>query len=693
MANKRDIPFAGLYYREIKEQLVKYMRQNLPAGWDENENEPLTQIISAFAYGLHQTNALLDYVASNIFLGTVQDRAALANILRLIGVRLRDVRPSTAKLLVEIASLPSNTTVLIPAGTRFATKGDPQVIFSTVEDVETPGISAIYGVSEDKTTFNISLSVIANALKINVQSPANTGVKGVWEYYDASEVAGHPDTVTWDGAYLWFTLNSIFGDQEYSGIQVTIESIQTGNKVTKVVEYSDGKNRVSILGTMGQGETPSTDKDDYVVHVHWRPLVMEENEIHSDTGDWLETGEKTIQWQLPEGPNQEWGQDESGRYLLRYRCIDGSLVNMQATITEVGGKIYIPVQVKQGSSQVDSFTSQGEPNQTYVLSGWRVADQSMYIQVDTGEGSGPEDWTQVDDLFASTKNDPVYEVEVNEELEQVTIRFGDGEHGRIPPEGATITVSYWVVPPDVDGNVAPGTISVLIDGNSHLGQVWNPRAANGWYPPDGATQESLESLRVLGPSMAWNRGIVLHTNDVTAVLEEYRTSGGGNPIGRAIVRDTDVSPSTIEVAVLGSGGGFLSQEQKDDIQDWLNGNSIKGYPGRLILGMRAFVTDVNLVTVDVQVKVTVPSNSPVTTNMIQEYVKGLLDPLSKEGGVWRWGTDGKMDRLVASWLVYQIYKLNVDIQDVQVTKPTEAVWFRGKTLPTPGNITVEVVNA
>lgn len=696
MANNNvDIQFAGQYYEQIRDQLVKRMREVMPAGWDENENEPLYQIISAFAYGLHQTNALLDYVASNMFLATVQNRRSLRALLALIGVALREVEPAKARLVAKLTTDISAKTV-VPVGGTFGTKGDPQVVFSTRDEFAFDGNEAT-STWQDGTPPNILYfghnRVMFTGVDFSVGTPATTPPKGVWEYYDANTVAGNPDAVSWDSQNLKFTLDTIFGTDDYSGATVTMVYLPTGYAVDIVTSYESGHNIAKTAITFGQN-TPSTDPKDYQVKVQWRPLALTTNEVRdSVTGtDFGATGTKQLRFTLPEGINQQWGQyGNDALFAIRYRCQNNGDISGLVVTPTMAGDQYVAFDVYQGNSAIDTFTGTGEANQVFSLSGWQVAEGTIVVQVD--EGDGPMVWTQVQTFQGATNMATVYMVQVDDDNQRVQVVFGDGTHGRKPIDGADITVNYWIVPADVDGNVAQNTITDNLDGNANIDGPWNPKQASGWQEAEGSTQDSLALVRATGPTRAWVKTTVINPNDVVAVIDGYiDPDTGNNPVVRALVVENGVGQNTIDVVVIGDKASYLTDAVKQDIADWFNGNAVKGYPGRVLLGVKVHISDFVLVPVDITATVTVPEGSAVTQSLLEQALNSLLDPVARENGRWRWGNGGMYQTINPSWLVHQIFLMHPDIQAVQVTTPASSITFKDRELPTPGTITVGVVN-
>lgn len=102
-----------------------------------------------------------------------------------------------------------------------------------------------------------------------------------------------------------------------------------------------------------------------------------------------------------------------------------------------------------------------------------------------------------------------------------TVRFGDGEHGRLPPAGTQFTVSYRTGP-GARANLAPGTIAGVVDPVSGSPTITTvptgliTAATNPFAVVDGADPEDVERAKRMAPEQY---RAILHR----AVLEEdYR---------------------------------------------------------------------------------------------------------------------------------------------------------------------------
>jgi Bacteriophage tail sheath protein len=83
--------------------------------------------------------------------------------------------------------------------------------------------------------------------------------------------------------------------------------------------------------------------------------------------------------------------------------------------------------------------STGEPGLEVRLPHRGVDPMRFVVMVEQGEGWTT--WSAVEDLTGSGPDDAYFMVVVDEEGRAV-VRFGDGEHGAIPPKDATILASY-----------------------------------------------------------------------------------------------------------------------------------------------------------------------------------------------------------------------------------------------------------
>jgi predicted phage baseplate assembly protein len=135
--------------------------------------------------------------------------------------------------------------------------------------------------------------------------------------------------------------------------------------------------------------------------------------------------------------------------------------------------------------------STGRPDQTRAFPARPVSPDSVVIQtIDASDR--PTTWERRDDFFASRKTDAHFVLDAAAGV----IRFGDGEHGLIPPAGHQIVAIAWRSGGGAAANaVGPGAVKTLISQIAGVEKVTNLRAATG-----GAEEQSIEDFVKRAPS-------------------------------------------------------------------------------------------------------------------------------------------------------------------------------------------------
>lgn len=160
-------------------------------------------------------------------------------------------------------------------------------------------------------------------------------------------------------------------------------------------------------------------------------------------------------------------------------------------------------------------TSDGSANQTFTLLQTPVIDGSLYLSVQVAPVGDPQLWAQVDRIIEAAPNANAYVTSVNANG-AMSVTFGDGVTGAIPPTGAVIYATYRIGG-GPQGNVGAGTINtfpnvtpiVAASGNTLSAAtllVTNLLPANG-----GANAESISSIVAHAPASfaAQSRAVTL----------------------------------------------------------------------------------------------------------------------------------------------------------------------------------------
>ena len=132
-------------------------------------------------------------------------------------------------------------------------------------------------------------------------------------------------------------------------------------------------------------------------------------------------------------------------------------------------------------------------------------------------------WEEVESLFASTPADTHYATSIDED-DRLSVLFGDGRRGAVPPAGAEITAIYRIGL-GARGNVGAETLSVFLTAVPEIAAISNPFPAEG-----GADRESTEEAKTSGPG-----SVIAQERAVT--LQDYELLAEGFPgIGKAKAR-------------------------------------------------------------------------------------------------------------------------------------------------------------
>lgn len=136
---------------------------------------------------------------------------------------------------------------------------------------------------------------------------------------------------------------------------------------------------------------------------------------------------------------------EDDLYWLRATILDGAF-ELPPRIETVRLNT-VPVAQRDTASEVISFTSDGSPRQVFKTDSYLALGAVNFVQVREHDGRW-KDWTEVetsDDAFGSLgPNEEKYSVVKDRAAGMTILIFGDGKHGRIPPEGKDVVrlVSY-----------------------------------------------------------------------------------------------------------------------------------------------------------------------------------------------------------------------------------------------------------
>lgn len=714
-----DFQYTAHFYPEILEDLIQYMRNACPELTDEDPTEPHIQLVRAFALSYHLNACLLDLVANEMYLPTAKLRASHKNLLALIDYQLKQASPASAELVAQLSKTFAAPATIVIAKSVFSTaetRSAQSVEYECLENVSTidrtdqmsagygadggdtgpglsditaalnsaggPGTSGGWGPSAGDALYIGHRGVMFDRLDVDIATPY-TGGTPVWEYYDGNYDQDQPDLVVNLGAALEFTLTSLLGTTTKVGTVVRVRSAITGAFQDLVVVYSGGLNKITTTGVgafLGQS-SPSTNPTDYIVGSDWHELP---NLV--DTTNTLNV-DGTVTWTLPKDVTHNWSKTTVGTgifaveaFWIRLRMIVA--VGGEGTINRIQidqGKQYLSFEVSQGRTQSDNplGSSDGSPTQQFVLTQFPVIDDDT-LMVTVDEGGGPIEWTRVDNFLNSVSTDRHYTLTFDDDGGGL-ITFGDGTNGKVPPAGVNNIVAVYRTMTEIDGNVGSQTITVNRNGIAYLANVTNPAAAFGYVAREGSDDEDLARLKIAGPASLRTLDRAVAPQDVEQVARDFTADDGSTPVSRALAIEESFGPKTVELVVVGAGGGLVDASKLQDIEDYFNGTEEE--PGKLLLNQE--LTATNFTPRAINITVTLTDGTPLA---VVTALKGLLNPLAKqEDGNWQWDFGG----LVPLAKLYQII-MDTDSPPTNalITLPAADVTLATRELPQAGTITI-----
>jgi len=307
---------------------------------------------------------------------------------------------------------------------------------------------------------------------------------------------------------------------------------------------------------------------------------------HSETGEWeyydglykqwltlttvtdgtsMLTGDGEIDIVVPQSASRDWSQSEVNgitRYWLRFKLTAVDPSTVLPTVAVTPSQNYVKFTVTEGESVSETFVSDGSASQMFDLSSPGVVEGSLDT-LTTDEGGTTVTWSRVTSLSLSEANDSEFRY-VSDADGNMTIIFGDGVRGRIPPPGVTITVAYRVIPTGYSGN-APAR---SIDGetNGKLSNLNNYRAATGWK----SAFDDIEYLRAAIP--AWVREQLGAPSEagLKHLLLTNALGTGGSPIERVAITNEGLSNGVIWACCVGDNGDAIDSSTLDSINEYFN---------------------------------------------------------------------------------------------------------------------------
>lgn len=246
--------------------------------------------------------------------------------------------------------------------------------------------------------------------------------------------------------------------------------------------------------------------------------------------------------------------------LVRSYTADGSapiVFSTDAVLSVPPGVTTGTISVTQGTPvfQEQIGTANGMVDQSFALLQLPVVESSVLIQVQESTLVPPNVWSFVTNLVDARPNDNVYTSTIDANG-VVTVTFGDGVNGKIPPASAVVRASYRVGGGE-GGNVPAGSIVEMVNPITNVTSLTNLVAATG-----GASTESTDSVRFNAPRSLTALNRVVTLADYGALALQVPSVGKAN--AEALVY------SNVTVYIAPIGGGAPTQSLLNDVVNYLN---------------------------------------------------------------------------------------------------------------------------
>lgn len=533
--------------------------------------------------------------------------------------------------------------------------------------------------------------MFSNQLDILSLSVVAAGITGVFEYFDNTHSKFVPSTVVDNGSTITFGVNSLLGTPDYSGVQVIVEYLPTGDKETISSSFSGGVNVITTSGLLGQ-ISASTDLSDYLITANWIPF-----ENQSDgTNDFSQNG--AVTYDLPQDIDRNWQKTEvnlQNAYWIRYRIISVSTPTAPTfdRIQLDQDEQHMLIQVTQGETIGPQLigSSDGSATQEFELPETPFLDDTEEIEVDEAGGGNFVTWTRASNFLNSQANSRHYVRESDAE-DKATIRFGDGVNGKVPPAGTDNIRATYRVGGDIDGNVGVNQIVVNADGVSGISEVSNPRSALGWRVKDGGTDSDIIRVKRDKPAELRTRGTASTAGDVeNLAVNVFTDSNGTKPVARAFAVEEGLGIKTVKLVVVGDGGTVLSADQKEELEIFFNGDRDARPQTHGVLTMNQGVTVFNFQPsiITVQATVSWPGGNPES---IRNALTSVINPLAQEedGVTYVFEFDGSVSLSRIYTAIHDVDPAIEDVPTLLLNGSPSSVALGSNELPTTTAANIQI---
>lgn len=249
-------------------------------------------------------------------------------------------------------------------------------------------------------------------------------------------------------------------------------------------------------------------------------------------------------------------------------------ITIQDGVIQKGGTS-VTVEAIQGELIEIQISADGTPSQEYSINDTKVENSSeslptFEIIVDS------EKWNEVDSFINSKVDDKHYKI-ITEPDGSISIKFGDGINGLIPPAGSIILVKYIRTEGKL-GNVSQpneitNILSTIYDIDGY--PVSNVKVTNEFSFSGGSDAETIEEIRYNAPRVFKTGDRAVTREDFISLLESYPSIVCANVWGENEIAKLKGVPAdkellnTIKICAILSDWSSPDSNMQKQISDWL----------------------------------------------------------------------------------------------------------------------------
>lgn len=294
------------------------------------------------------------------------------------------------------------------------------------------------------------------------------------------------------------------------------------------------------------------------------------------------------------------------------------VTNQNHTLLSAGVNYFIPqVDVFEGKIFSETFIVDNNiENQKFVLSNVNIDSTSIHVSVTTNSGQSIVPYQMATSLIGLTPTSMIFFVQEDRGL-TYEVYFGDGIFGKIPPNGASITVTYRVTR-GASGNGVTKLTLVQDLGPLNGGAVVGVTAITTTASQDGADIEGIESIRFRAPKHYQSQSRAVTSHDYKdLILEQFPEVKDVSVFGGEDISGS-VQYGTIFISMTTNSGASVSGVMQTEILSYLA--TKKALAVKLIIKDPEYIYLVPSITVYVDFSKTTFSMADIRTEVLKSII-------------------------------------------------------------------------